>query len=47
MLSTILALAAIAFSLTAAHPGEHHDNLELVRRMKHRSLDADGQLFSS
>lgn len=42
--SRLLAIAALfltfLFALVAAHPGEHHDKLEVLKEMKKRGLEA-------
>jgi hypothetical protein len=49
-ISRILAITAICFSLfsspTIAHPGEHHDKLEVLKEMKERGIEAMKQQAS-
>lgn len=42
----LLALAALVVSLATAHPGEHHDKLEVLREMQKRGLEAMEQAKS-
>lgn len=46
----LLAIAALYFSVllsfTAAHPGEHHDKLAILKEMKERGVEAAAQLNS-
>jgi hypothetical protein len=39
---TALFLSSLV-SIAAAHPGEHHDNLEVIREIKARSIDFENQ----
>lgn len=47
VVSRFLAVTALCLSslvsIAAAHPGEHHDNLEVIREIKARSIEFENQ----